>query len=204
MYKKINQPVHPIKSVRRHHIQTVSISLKICVQNCTGCWRKSFIIPTSGQYLLGLFHIMQVDKGFWLAQRTTFQQETRIGEKAYRKFIRVLQSGFEILRPSTIMRAYSVNSFDEEFMGAKECRVMKPVWIEKQVPEIDYWQIKRGHRNWNKQHKRYMYVLDYWVCTNKQCATRMRGEACYIRSLGYGPAQLPMTLQYERSTMICV
>lgn len=73
---------------QRHYIRTVSLSLTRCVQNCTGWGKTSFIVPNSGNYLPGLAHILQADKALGGAQRSSFQQKTRIGEKGCRTFIR--------------------------------------------------------------------------------------------------------------------
>lgn len=72
----------------KKNIRTFSNSLKRCVQNCTVWGRMSFTVLTRSQYQSGLAHILQANKGRLRAERTSFQQKRRIGEKGCRKIIR--------------------------------------------------------------------------------------------------------------------
>lgn len=78
-YKQLHQGVYPVTTVQRHITRAVSVSPSICVHNCTGCVRTSFIVPACGHYLPGMTHIMCGDNGLGSFRRTTLHQKTIIG-----------------------------------------------------------------------------------------------------------------------------
>lgn len=88
--------VDMVTCVQRHHIRMVSVSLTRCVENCTGWGESHFIIPTCGQHLSGLAHIMKSEEGLGRTKGKTFQEKDM--NLPERVLFGVLQSCFGILR----------------------------------------------------------------------------------------------------------